>query len=132
MKLECPCLNPPTVIQYEKPDGAYVIFGGQTALNVGIKLAWEADGDHHFVGDRQLFAVAMKQMGNVCAERDRDDNRQSHLPVGSGGDWVILGNRVLSVLPKSWLQNIDPLGIYDTGDFDCAVRCIVAYVYNCR
>lgn len=26
------------IIQYEKPDGIYVTFGGQTALNVGIKL----------------------------------------------------------------------------------------------
>jgi carbamoyl-phosphate synthase/aspartate carbamoyltransferase len=67
------------IIQYEKPDGIYVTFGGQTALNVGIKLKDE------FVAlgvrvlgtpietiiateDRQLFAAAMEQIGEKCAQ----------------------------------------------------------------
>ncbi|PVF94065.1 putative URA2-multifunctional pyrimidine biosynthesis protein [Serendipita vermifera] len=67
------------VIQYEKPDGIYVTFGGQTALNVGIKLRDEFEGlGVKVLGtpirtlieteDRQRFADAMLQIGEKCAE----------------------------------------------------------------
>lgn len=67
------------IIKYEKPDGIYVTFGGQTALNVGIKLKDEfADLGVQVLGtpvetiimteDRQLFASAMEQIGEKCAE----------------------------------------------------------------
>ena len=67
------------IIQYEKPDGIYVTFGGQTALNVGIKLKDEfAALGVHVLGtpietiiateDRQLFAAAMEQIGEKCAQ----------------------------------------------------------------
>ncbi|KAH9966310.1 hypothetical protein BJV74DRAFT_869500, partial [Russula compacta] len=54
------------IIQYEKPDGIYVTFGGQTALNVGIKL--KDDFAALGVQDRQLFAAAMEEIGEKCAQ----------------------------------------------------------------
>jgi carbamoyl-phosphate synthase/aspartate carbamoyltransferase len=67
------------IIKYEQPDGIYVTFGGQTALNVGIKLKDEFEGlGVKVLGtpidtiitteDRQLFADAMAEIGEKCAE----------------------------------------------------------------
>ncbi|KAF5373135.1 hypothetical protein D9758_001533 [Tetrapyrgos nigripes] len=67
------------IIKYEKPDGIYVTFGGQTALNVGVKLKDEfADLGVQVLGtpietiimteDRQLFASAMEEIGEKCAK----------------------------------------------------------------
>ncbi|KZT01847.1 carbamoyl-phosphate synthase [Laetiporus sulphureus 93-53] len=67
------------IILYEKPDGIYVTFGGQTALNVGVKLKDEfAALGVKVLGtpidtiimteDRQLFASAMAEIGERCAE----------------------------------------------------------------
>ncbi|KAH7910796.1 hypothetical protein BJ138DRAFT_67433 [Hygrophoropsis aurantiaca] len=69
------------IIKYEKPDGIYVTFGGQTALNVGIKLKDEfAALGVQVLGtpietiitteDRQLFAQAMEEIGERCAQSD--------------------------------------------------------------
>ena len=67
------------IIKYEKPDGIYVTFGGQTALNVGIKLKDEFTSlGCKVLGtpidtvitteDRQLFASAMAEIGERCAD----------------------------------------------------------------
>ncbi len=67
------------IIKYEKPDGIYVTFGGQTALNVGIKLKDEFESlGCEVLGtpidtiimteDRQLFASAMEEIGERCAQ----------------------------------------------------------------
>lgn len=67
------------VIEHERPDGIYVTFGGQTALNVGIKLNDEfAKLGVKVLGtpiktiitteDRELFAQAMAEIGEKCAE----------------------------------------------------------------
>ncbi|KAF8430790.1 hypothetical protein L210DRAFT_3417169, partial [Boletus edulis BED1] len=67
------------IINYEKPDGIYVTFGGQTALNVGIKLKDEFTAlGVQVLGtpietiiateDRQLFAQAMESIGERCAQ----------------------------------------------------------------
>jgi carbamoyl-phosphate synthase / aspartate carbamoyltransferase len=69
------------VIQYERPDGIYVTFGGQTALNVGVKLKDEfATLGVRVLGtpieaiitteDRELFARAMEDIGERCAQSD--------------------------------------------------------------
>lgn len=67
------------VINYERPDGIYVTFGGQTALNVGVNMKDEfAVLGVQVLGtpidaiitteDRQLFARAMEEIGEKCAE----------------------------------------------------------------
>ena len=73
------------IINYEKPDGIYVTFGGQTALNVGIKLKDEFESLGVTVlgtpiqtiittEDRQLFASAMEEIGEKCAESQTATN----------------------------------------------------------
>lgn len=67
------------IIKYEKPDGIYVTFGGQTALNVGIKLKDEFESlGCKVLGtpidtiitteDRHLFANAMAEINERCAQ----------------------------------------------------------------
>jgi carbamoyl-phosphate synthase/aspartate carbamoyltransferase len=67
------------IIKHEKPDGIYVTFGGQTALSVGIKLKDEFESlGVKVLGtqidtiitteDRELFARAMEEIGEKCAE----------------------------------------------------------------
>ncbi|KAJ3372469.1 hypothetical protein GGF31_001910 [Allomyces arbusculus] len=66
------------VIQYERPDGIYVTFGGQTALNVGVQMKDEfASLGVKVLGtqistievteDRDLFASALHEIGEKCA-----------------------------------------------------------------
>ena len=67
------------VISYERPDGIYVTFGGQTALQVGIQLKDEFPVlGVRVLGtpieaiikteDRELFARAMESIGEKCAK----------------------------------------------------------------
>jgi carbamoyl-phosphate synthase/aspartate carbamoyltransferase len=67
------------IIRYEQPDGIYVTFGGQTALNVGIKLKDEFTAlGVQVLGtpietiikteDRQIFASEMEFIGERCAQ----------------------------------------------------------------
>jgi carbamoyl-phosphate synthase/aspartate carbamoyltransferase len=67
------------VIQKERPDGIYVTFGGQTALQVGIQLKdeFEALGVKVLgtpidtiitTEDRELFARSMESIGEKCAK----------------------------------------------------------------
>jgi carbamoyl-phosphate synthase/aspartate carbamoyltransferase len=67
------------VIQKERPDGIYVTFGGQTALQVGIQLKDEFEGFGVKVlgtpidtvittEDRELFARSMESIGEKCAK----------------------------------------------------------------
>jgi carbamoyl-phosphate synthase/aspartate carbamoyltransferase len=67
------------VIQFEKPDGIYVTFGGQTALSVGIALKDEFEQlGVKVLGtqidtiitteDRDLFAQALYEIDEKCAQ----------------------------------------------------------------
>ncbi|KAF2121377.1 aspartate carbamoyltransferase [Lophiotrema nucula] len=67
------------VIQKERPDGIYVTFGGQTALQVGIQLRDEFEElGVNVLGtpidtiitteDRELFARSMESIGEKCAK----------------------------------------------------------------
>ncbi|GAA5908065.1 bifunctional carbamoylphosphate synthetase/aspartate transcarbamylase [Sporobolomyces salmoneus] len=67
------------VIKHERPDGIYVTFGGQTALQVGIQLKDEFEGlgvkvlgtpieTIIMTEDRELFANAMEEIGEKCAK----------------------------------------------------------------
>lgn len=66
------------VIKHERPDGIYCTFGGQTALNVGIKIKEDLKAmGVRILGtpietiitteDRDLFARAMEEIGEKCA-----------------------------------------------------------------
>ncbi|CAH7671111.1 protein pyrABCN [Phakopsora pachyrhizi] len=66
------------VIQYERPDGIYCTFGGQTALSVGIAMAKEFEelgvqvlgtpiSTIVMTEDRELFANSMAEIGEKCA-----------------------------------------------------------------
>jgi carbamoyl-phosphate synthase/aspartate carbamoyltransferase len=66
------------VIKYEKPDGIYVTFGGQTALNVGVKLKNEFAAlgvtvlgtpieTIEITEDRDLFSQALSEIGEKMA-----------------------------------------------------------------
>ncbi|KAJ1915714.1 Carbamoyl-phosphate synthase [Tieghemiomyces parasiticus] len=67
------------VIQHERPDGIYVTFGGQTALNVGIEMKDEFETLNVTVlgtpistiittEDRELFSQSMTQINERCAQ----------------------------------------------------------------
>ncbi|KAJ2178306.1 Carbamoyl-phosphate synthase, partial [Coemansia sp. RSA 551] len=67
------------VIRHERPDGIYCTFGGQTALNIGVKLKDEFAGlGVQVLGtpietimvteDREEFASAMAEIGEKCAK----------------------------------------------------------------
>ena len=67
------------VIDHERPDGIYVTFGGQTALSVGVSMKDEFEQlGVKVLGtpiqtiitteDRELFAKAMQDIGEKCAE----------------------------------------------------------------
>ena len=82
------------IIKYERPDGIYVTFGGQTALNVGIKLKDEfAALGVRVLGtpietiitteDRQLFASAMAAIGEKCAESKTATNLEEAIFAAS-------------------------------------------------
>lgn len=69
------------VIEYERPDGIYCTFGGQTALSVGIALKDEFAGMGVKVlgtpietvittEDRELFAQAMDEINEKCARSE--------------------------------------------------------------
>ena len=66
------------VVKHERPDGIFVTFGGQTALNVGIKIKEELKKlGVQILGtpietiitteDRDMFAKAMEEIGEKCA-----------------------------------------------------------------
>ncbi|WFD01455.1 Carbamoyl-phosphate synthase [Malassezia obtusa] len=66
------------VLRHERPDGIYCTFGGQTALNVGIKIKDELGtlGVRNLgtpidtiikTEDRDLFSKAMEEIGERCA-----------------------------------------------------------------
>lgn len=67
------------VIKHERPDGIYCTFGGQTALNVGVKLKDEFEGlgvkvlgtsieTIEITEDRELFAQALNEIGEKSAQ----------------------------------------------------------------
>jgi carbamoyl-phosphate synthase/aspartate carbamoyltransferase len=69
------------VIRHEKPDGICCTFGGQTALNVGVKLKNEFEGlgvkvlgtpieTIEMTEDRELFAQALYEINEKCAKSE--------------------------------------------------------------
>ena len=82
------------VIEYEKPDGIYCSFGGQTALNVGVQLKDEFEqlgvqvlgtpiDTIILTEDRELFAQAMAEIGERCAKSASATDMESALKAGA-------------------------------------------------
>jgi len=80
------------VIQKERPDGIYVTFGGQTALQVGIQLKDEFEGlGVKVLGtpidtiitteDREMFARSMESIGEKCAKSASANNVEEAMHV---------------------------------------------------
>lgn len=80
------------VIKYERPDGIYCTFGGQTALQVGIQLKdeFEALGVQVLgtpietiitTEDRELFARSMESIGEKCAKSASASNLEEAMRV---------------------------------------------------
>jgi carbamoyl-phosphate synthase/aspartate carbamoyltransferase len=110
------------IIKYEKPDGIYVTFGGQTALNVGIKLKDEfAELGVQVLGtpietiitteDRQLFASAMEEIGEKCAQSCTATNQEEAVAAAKaiGFPIIIRAAYALGGLGSGFAQNENQL-----------------------
>ncbi|QRV95340.1 carbamoyl-phosphate synthase [Ceratobasidium sp. AG-Ba] len=110
------------IIKYERPDGVYVTFGGQTALSVGIALKDEFEGlGCKVLGtpiqtvitteDRQLFADAMAEIGERCAESASaatlDEARAAAQKIGF--PVIVRAAYALGGLGSGFAQNEDQL-----------------------
>ena len=110
------------IIQYEKPDGIYVTFGGQTALNVGIKLKdeFEALGCKVLgtpietiimTEDRELFASAMAEIGERCAQSSTATTFDEAVSAANaiGYPVIVRAAYALGGLGSGFAQNDDQL-----------------------
>ncbi|KAF7796439.1 hypothetical protein EIP86_007616 [Pleurotus ostreatoroseus] len=110
------------IIQYEQPDGIYVTFGGQTALNVGIKLKDEfAQLGCKVLGtpietiimteDRQLFANAMEEIGERCAQSSTATTLEEALVAANsiGFPVIVRAAYALGGLGSGFAQNEEQL-----------------------
>jgi len=110
------------IIKYERPDGIYVTFGGQTALNVGIKLKDEfAALGVRVLGtpietiitteDRQLFASAMATIGEKCAESRTATNIEEAIYAANtiGYPVIVRAAYALGGLGSGFAQDEDQL-----------------------
>ena len=110
------------IIKYERPDGIYVTFGGQTALNVGIKLKDEfAALGVRVLGtpidtiitteDRQLFASAMAAIGEKCAESRTATNLEEAVSAANtiGYPVIVRAAYALGGLGSGFAQDEDQL-----------------------
>ena len=110
------------IIKYERPDGIYVTFGGQTALNVGIKLKDEfAALGVRVLGtpietiitteDRQLFASAMAAIGEKCADSRTATNLEEAVSAANtiGYPVIVRAAYALGGLGSGFAQDEDQL-----------------------
>lgn len=110
------------IIKFEKPDGIYVTFGGQTALNVGIKLKDEfAALGVQVLGtpidtiitteDRQLFASAMEEIGEKCAKSFTATNQDEAVVAANaiGFPVIVRAAYALGGLGSGFAQNEEQL-----------------------
>jgi carbamoyl-phosphate synthase / aspartate carbamoyltransferase len=117
------------IIKYERPDGIYVTFGGQTALNVGIKLKDEFEGlGVRVLGtpidtiimteDRQLFASAMEEIGEKCARSQTATNTDEAIVAANeiGYPVIVRAAYALGGLGSGFAQNEQELAALHKSD----------------
>lgn len=110
------------IIKHEKPDGIYVTFGGQTALSVGIALKDEfAELGVQVLGtqidtiitteDRELFARAMEEIGEKCAESATAVNFEEAVVAAEniGFPVIVRAAFALGGLGSGFASNVDEL-----------------------
>lgn len=110
------------VIQKERPDGIYVTFGGQTALQVGIQLKDEFEGlGVKVLGtpidtiitteDRELFARSMESIGEKCAKSASANNIEEamHAVKDIGFPVIVRAAYALGGLGSGFANNEDEL-----------------------
>ena len=110
------------VIKYERPDGIYVSFGGQTALSVGIALREEFESlGVKVLGtpietvivteDRELFANSMAEIGEKCAASDSATNVAQAIEVARviGYPVIVRAAYALGGLGSGFAVNEDEL-----------------------
>ncbi|CAK7896628.1 protein Ura2p [[Candida] anglica] len=110
------------VIQFERPDGIYCTFGGQTALSVGIKLKDEFESlGVKVLGtsidtvitteDRELFSQAMEEIGEKCARSEAANNVQEAIDAANaiGYPLIIRAAFALGGLGSGFADNEEEL-----------------------
>ena len=110
------------VLRHERPDGIYCTFGGQTALNVGIKIKDELAGlGVRNLGtpietiitteDRDLFAKAMEEIGERCAPSASANNWDEALTAARsiGFPVIVRAAFALGGLGSGFAKNEDEL-----------------------
>ena len=106
------------VINYEKPDGIYVTFGGQTALNIGVKMKNEFASlgvtvlgtsieTIEMTEDRDLFAKALSQIGEKMANSISATNLKDAMAAGKkiGFPLIIRAAYALGGLGSGFAEN---------------------------
>ncbi|WFD43066.1 Carbamoyl-phosphate synthase [Malassezia psittaci] len=110
------------VLRHERPDGIYCTFGGQTALNVGIKIKDELStlGVRNLgtpidtiikTEDRDLFAKAMEEIGERCAPSASANNWEEALAASKsiGFPVIVRAAFALGGLGSGFAKNEDEL-----------------------
>jgi carbamoyl-phosphate synthase/aspartate carbamoyltransferase len=126
------------IIKYERPDGIYVTFGGQTALNVGIKLKDEFESlGVRVLGtpietiimteDRQLFASAMESIGEKCARSQTATNIEESIAAANaiGYPLIVRAAYALGGLGSGFAQNEQELVALCTKAFATSPQVLV-------
>ncbi|THH31670.1 hypothetical protein EUX98_g2495 [Antrodiella citrinella] len=126
------------IIKYEKPDGIYVTFGGQTALNVGIKLKDEFESlGCKVLGtpiqtiitteDRQLFASAMAEIGEKCADSQTATTQEEAIAAANtiGYPIIVRAAYALGGLGSGFAQNENQLKALCTKAFATSPQVLV-------
>ncbi|CEH13480.1 carbamoyl-phosphate synthase [Ceraceosorus bombacis] len=110
------------LVRHERPDGIYVTFGGQTALNVGIAIKEElVKMGVRILGtpidtiitteDRELFARSMEQIGERCAPSASAVNWEEALAASKsiGFPVIVRAAFALGGLGSGFAKNEDEL-----------------------
>ncbi|KAI0791409.1 carbamoyl-phosphate synth [Abortiporus biennis] len=126
------------IIKYERPDGIYVTFGGQTALNVGIKLKDEFESlgckvlgtpidTIIMTEDRQLFANAMAEIGERCAQSSTATTLDEAITAANtiGFPVIVRAAYALGGLGSGFAQDEDQLRALCTKAFATSPQVLV-------
>ncbi|KAI9206090.1 uncharacterized protein BJ171DRAFT_612621 [Polychytrium aggregatum] len=126
------------VIKHEKPDGIYCTFGGQTALNVGVKLRDEFEGlgvkvlgtpihTIEITEDRELFASSMEEIGERCAKSESAVSIQEAIDAANriGYPLIIRAAYTLGGLGSGFANNEEELVEICTRAFHSSPQVLV-------